>query len=50
MIRANQSVFMNKEITKAIMVRSSLKNKLLIGKTAFSREAYINLKKITALN
>ena len=31
---------MNKEIHKAIMVRSRLRNKFLKEKTAFSREAY----------
>ena len=40
MIRANQRVFMNKEIRKAIMVWSGLRNKFLKEKTAFSREAY----------
>ena len=40
MIRTNQRVFMNKEIHKAIMVRSRLRNKFLKEKTAFSREAY----------
>ena len=40
MVRANQRVFMNKEIHKAIMVRSRLRNKFLKEKTAFSREAY----------
>ena len=40
MVRANQMVFMNKEIYKAIMVRSRLRNKFLKERTAFSREAY----------
>ena len=40
MVRANQRVFMNKEIHKAIMVRSRLRNKFLKERTAFSREAY----------
>ena len=40
MFRANQRVFMNKKIRKAIMVRSRLRNKFLKEKTAFSREAY----------
>ena len=46
MIRANQRVFMNKEIHKAIMVRSRLRNKFLKEKTAFSREAYNRTKKL----
>ena len=40
MVRANQRVFMNKEIHKAIMVRSRLRNKFLKEKTVFSREVY----------
>ena len=40
MVRANQRVFMNKEIRKAIMVRSRLRNKFLKERTTFSREAY----------
>ena len=40
MVWANQRVFMNKEIHKAIMVKSRLRNKFLKEKTAFSREAY----------
>ena len=39
-VGANKRVFMNKEIHKAIMVRSRLRNKFLKEKTAFSREAY----------
>ena len=31
---------MNKEIHKAVMVRSRLRNKFLKERTAFSREAY----------
>ena len=49
MIRANQKVFMNKEIRKAIMVWSGLRNKFLKEKTTFSREHIIN-KKTTVLN
>ena len=45
MVRANQRVFMNKEIHKAIMVRSRLRNKFLKEKTAFSREAYDKQRK-----
>ena len=40
MAQKNQRVFMNKEIHKAIMERSTLRNKFLKEKTAFSREAY----------
>ena len=40
MVRANQRVFMNKEIHKAIMIRSRLRIKSLKEKTTFSREAY----------
>ena len=40
MVRANQRVFMKKEIHKAIMVRSRLRNEFIKEKTAFSREAY----------
>ena len=40
MVRANQRVFMNKEIHKAIMVRSRLRNEFLKEKTAFTREVY----------
>ena len=40
MVRANQRVFMNREIYKAMMVRPRLTNKFLKEKTAFSREAY----------
>ena len=40
MIRENQKVFMNKEIHKAKMVRSRLRNKFLKEKTAFTRENY----------
>ena len=39
-IRANNSPFVNKEISKAIMVRSRLRNKSLKLKTIESREAY----------
>ena len=39
-LRANNSPFMNKELTKAIMVRSRLKNKSLKLKTTEAREAY----------
>ena len=38
--RANNSPFMNKELTKAIMVRSRLKNKSLKLRTIEAREAY----------
>ena len=41
-LRANNSPFMNKELTKAIMVRSRLKNKSLKLKTTEAREAYKN--------
>ena len=40
MVQANQRVFMNEEIHKAIMIRSRLRNKFLKEKTAFGREAY----------
>ena len=40
MVRANQRVFMNKEIHKAITVRSRLRNKFHKEKTAFSRQGY----------
>ena len=40
MVRANQRIFMNKEIHKGIMVRSRLINKFFKEKTAFTREAY----------
>ena len=40
MVRANQRVFLNKEIHQAIMLRSRLRNKFLKEKTAFSRKAY----------
>ena len=36
---------MNKEIHKAIMERSRIRNKLLQEKTAFSREAYNKQRK-----
>ena len=39
-VRANNSPFMNKELYKAIMVRSRLRNKPLKLKTIESREAY----------
>ena len=39
-VRANNSPFMNKELYKAIMVRSRLRNKSLKLKTIESREAY----------
>ena len=40
MVRANQRVFINKEMDKAIMVRSRLRKKFIKEKTAFSKEAY----------
>ena len=40
MVRANQRVFMNKEIHKPIMVRPRPRNKFLNERTAFTREAY----------
>ena len=40
MVRANYKLFMNKEIHKAIMVRSRLTNKFLKEKASSSREAY----------
>ena len=39
-IRANNSPFMNNELSKAIMVRSRLRNKYLKSKTIESRDAY----------
>ena len=39
-IRANNSPFMNKELSKAIMVRSRLRNKSIKLKTIQSRQAY----------
>ena len=39
-IRANNSPFMNKELCKAIMVRSRLHNKFLKSKTEDSKMAY----------
>ena len=39
-IRANNAPFMNKSLSKAIMVRSKLRNKFLKLKTSESREAY----------
>ena len=39
-IRANNSPFMNNDLSKAIMVRSKLRNKFLKLKTNESREAY----------
>ena len=39
-LRAKNSPFMNKELRKAIMVRSRLKNKSLKLKTIEAREAY----------
>ena len=39
-IRANNAPFMNKSLSKAIMVRSKLQNKFLKLKTSESREAY----------
>ena len=39
-IRANNSPFMNNDLSKAIMVRSRLRNKFLKLKTNESREAY----------
>ena len=43
--QANQTVFMNKEIHIAIMVRSKIKNKFLKEKTGFNREAYNKRRK-----
>ena len=40
MVLANQRAFMNKEIRKAIMVRSRLRNKFIKEKNALSRKAY----------
>ena len=40
-IRAHNSPFMNNDLSKAIMVRSRLRNKFLKLKTNESREAYI---------
>ena len=48
MVEANQGVSVNKEIHKAIMVRSRLRNKFLKEKNTFSREAYKINKEITA--
>ena len=42
MIRANQTVFMNKEIQKAIMVRSRLRNNFLRNKLHLSEKHIIN--------
>ena len=39
-LRANNAPFMNKNLTKAIMVRSRLRNKFLKYKTSESRDAY----------
>ena len=39
-IRANNSPFVNKDLSKAIMVRSRLRNKYLKLKTKESRDAY----------
>ena len=39
-IRVNNSPFMNNDLSKAIMVRSRLRNKFLKSKTNESREAY----------
>ena len=39
-IRSNQGPFMNKEIRKAIMVRSRLKNGFLKDQTPINRQAY----------
>ena len=36
----NQRVFMNKEIHKAIIIRSGLRNKFLKENTAFTSEAF----------
>ena len=49
MIRANERVFINKEIQKAIMVRSALRKKFLKEKTASSEKHIIN-KETTVLN
>ena len=48
MIRADQRVFMNKEIHKAETVRSRLRNKFLEEKTTFTREVYNKNKETTA--
>ena len=48
-VRANQEVFMNKEIHKAIMVRSRLRNKFLKEKL-HSAEKHIINKETTVLN
>ena len=47
MVRANQRVFLNKEIHKAIMIRSRLKTKFLKEKTA---EKHTINKETTALD
>ena len=39
-IRANNSPFMNNELSKATMVRSRLRNKYLKSNTIESRDAY----------
>ena len=39
-VRVNNSPFMNKPLSKAIMVRTRLRNKFLKSKTNESREAY----------
>ena len=49
MIRANERVFINKEIQKAIMVRSELRKKFLKEKTASAEKHIIN-KETTVLN
>ena len=45
LVRANNSPFMTKELYKAIMTRSRLKNKFLKLKTNDSRNAYKKTKK-----
>ena len=39
-IRANQALFMNKELKKAVMVRSKLRNKFLKSRSEEDRKAY----------
>ena len=39
-VRANQASFMNKELKKAIMVRSKLRNKFLKSRSEEDRKAY----------
>ena len=49
-IRANNSPFMNNELSKAIMVRSRLRNKYLKLKTMESRDAYKKTKKLLCIS